>query len=78
MSQMKVQDKPPEKTTKWSGDRQPTRNRIQNNDTDDDAGSQKQNEKLQDMFIKDLERQKNKQMKNILEHINSRITEKEE
>ena len=78
MSQMKVRDKPPEKTTKWSGDRQPTRNRIQNNDTDDDAGSQKQNEKLQDMFIKDLERQKNKQMKNILEHINSRITEKEE
>ena len=34
--------KPQKKTTKWSGDRQPSRKRIQNNDSED-LGSQKKN-----------------------------------
>ena len=41
-SQMKGQDKI-WKTTKWSGNRQPSRKRIQNNDREDDLGSQKKN-----------------------------------
>ena len=41
---MKEQDKTPEKqTTKWSGNRQSFRKRIQNNDSKDDPGSQKKN-----------------------------------
>ena len=43
MSQMKGQDKTPEKKTKWNGYRQPSRKRIQNNDNEDDLESQKQN-----------------------------------
>ena len=35
-------------------------------------------EKMQEMFTKDLEELKNKQMSNTLEGINSRITEAEE
>ena len=34
----------PRKTTKWSGDRQPSRKRIQNNDSEDDPGPRKMNE----------------------------------
>ena len=33
----------PIKTTKWRGDRQPSRKRIQNNDSEDDAGPRKKN-----------------------------------
>ena len=33
----------PRKTTKGSGDRQPSRKRIQNNDSEDDPGSQENN-----------------------------------
>ena len=33
----------PRKTTKWSGDRQPSRKRIQNNDSEDDPGTRKNN-----------------------------------
>ena len=36
---MKGQDKNPRKTTKGSGDRQPSSKRIQNNDSEDDPGS---------------------------------------
>ena len=43
MYQMKEQGKTPGKTTKWSGDRQPSRKRIQNNDSEDDPGPQKKN-----------------------------------
>ena len=43
MYQMKEQDKTPEKTTKWSGDRQASRKRIQNNDSEDDPGPRKMN-----------------------------------
>ena len=39
--QMKEQDNPPRKTTKRSGARQPSRKRIQNNDSEDDPGPQK-------------------------------------
>ena len=44
---MKEQDKNPKKTTKWSGDRQPTRKTIQNNDTEDDPGAKKKKEKME-------------------------------
>ena len=40
---MKGQDKNPRKTTKGSGDRQPSSKRIQNNDSEDDPGSGKMN-----------------------------------
>ena len=43
MSQMKGQDQTSEKTNKWSGDRPPSRKRIQNNDMEDDSGSQEKN-----------------------------------
>ena len=54
---MKGQDKTPEKkTTKWSRDKQLSRKRIQNNDSQDDPGSQENNggkiEKMQEMFAK--------------------------
>ena len=35
--------KKPRKTTKWSGDRRPSRKRIQNNDSEDDPGPQNKN-----------------------------------
>ena len=38
---MKEQDKTPEK--QLNGDRQPSRKRIQNNDSEDDPGPQKKN-----------------------------------
>ena len=38
---MKGQDKPPGKSPKQSGDRQPSRKRTQNNDSEDDLGSWK-------------------------------------
>ena len=43
MSQMKEQDKSPEKTTKLSGDRQSPRKIIQSNDSEDDPRSKKNN-----------------------------------
>ena len=61
MSQMKGQDKIPEKNKqtnkhKLREDRQPSRKRIQNNDSEDDPGSQENNggkiEKMQEMFTK--------------------------
>ena len=42
---MKEQDKTPEKTIKWSGNRQTSRKRIQNNDGEDDLGTWKKNGK---------------------------------
>ena len=69
----------PWKTTKWSGDRQPSTKRIQNSDSEDNPASQEIN-KMQEMFTKDLEELKNKQtdIVNTLEGINSRITKAEE
>ena len=43
MSQMKEQDKTPEKQVNENGDRQPSGKRIQNNDSEDDPGPQKKN-----------------------------------
>ena len=40
---MKEQDKNPRKTNKWSGDKQPSRKRIQNNYSEDDPGPRKKN-----------------------------------
>ena len=54
----------PRKTTKLSGDRQPSRKRIQNDDSEDDPGPRKKMEekieKMQEMFNKHLEELKNK------------------
>ena len=38
MSQIEGQDKTPGKKTQWSGDKQPSRKRIQNNNSEDDPG----------------------------------------
>ena len=43
MPQMKGQDKTPEKTIKLSRDMQPSRIRIQNNDSEYESESQKKN-----------------------------------
>ena len=55
----------PRKKTKRSGDRQPSRKRIQNNDSEDDPGPCKKNggkdQEDARMFNKDLEELKNKQ-----------------
>ena len=65
MSLMKGQGKTPGKQLKCRGDRQPSRKRIQNNDSEDDSGSWKKMatkiEKMQKMFTKDLEELKKKQ-----------------
>ena len=63
-----------QKTTKWR------RKIIQNNNSEGDSGSWKQNEEDQEMFSKDLEELKNKQTEtnNALEGINGRIIETEE
>ena len=76
MSQMKGQDRTPEK--QLNGDRQPSRKRIQNKDSEDDPGCWENNG--EEMLMKDLEELKNKQteMNNTLEGIHSRITESEE
>ena len=55
----------PRKTTKRSRDRQPSRKRIQNNDTEDDPGPRKKNggkdrEDARNVFKKNLERIKEK------------------
>ena len=72
----------PRKTTKWSGDREPSRKRIQNNDGEDDPVPKKKNggkiEKMQEMFNKDLEELKNKhleELKNKQTEMNNTITE---
>ena len=41
--QMKEQETPPRKTTKWSRNKQPSRKRIQNNDSEHDPGPRKKN-----------------------------------
>ena len=68
----------------FSGGRQPSRKRIQNNNSEDDPGPWKKNggKDCEDArkFTKDLEELKNKLtwMYNTLEGIDSRITEAEE
>ena len=65
MYQLKEQDKTPEKTTKWSGDRKTSRKRIQKNDNEDNPGPWKNNggkdqEDARTLY-KDPEELKNKQ-----------------
>ena len=80
ISQVKGQDKNPRKTTKWSDDRQPSRRRVQNNYSEDDPGSWKQNWEDARNVYQRPRKLKNKQteMNNTLERINSRISEAEE
>ena len=60
MSQMKEQDKTSGKKKLNKGeDRQPSRKRIQNKDSEDDPGCWENNG--EEMLIKDLEELKNKQ-----------------
>ena len=80
MSQMKEQDKPPEKQPNEAeiGNLPEKEFRIMIVKMIQDLG--KTMEKMQEMFVKDLEELKNKQaeMNNTLEGINSTITEAEE
>jgi len=77
---MKGQNKIPEK--QLNEVETELRIRIQNNDRGDDPGSREKKEakieKIQEMFNKDLQELKNKQMNNRLEGIKSRITEAEQ
>ena len=63
----------------WSGDRQPSRKRIQNNDSEDDPGSQKNNgEDARNVYQRPRRIKEQTEMNNTLEGINNRITEAEE
>ena len=74
-----MKEQNPRKTTKWSGDRQPTRKRIQNNDSADDPGSWKQNgEDARNVYQRPRRTKGQTEMNNSLEGINHRITEAEE
>ena len=77
---MKGQDKNPRKTTKWSRDKQPSRKRIQNIDSEDNPGSQEKNGGKDWEDAKNFCRRTKEQteMNNALEGISSRITEAEE
>ena len=83
MSQMKGQDKAPQKTTKCNEisnlPEKEFRIRIVKMIQDLGKRIEAKIEKMQEMFTKDLEELKNKQteMNNTLERINSRITEAE-
>ena len=77
------------KRTKWCGDRQSTRERVQGVKVIQELGKRmdKQNEKLQEIFSKGLEKKKKKpselknmitEMKNTLKRINSRKNKAEE
>ena len=73
----------PRKTTKLSGDRQPSRKRIQNNDSEDDPGSQEKNggkdwEGVRNVYQRPRRTKEQTEMNNMLEGINSGITEAEE
>ena len=90
MSQMKEQGKTSEKKTKWSGDRKPSRKRIQNNESEGDPGSRKKNggkdgEGARNVWKRPRRTKEQTEMnntiaeiKNTLEGINNRITEAEE
>ena len=80
MSQLKGQDKNPRKTTKGSGDRQPSRKRIQNNDSEDGPESWEKNggkdwEDARNVYQRTKEQT---EMNNTLEGVNNRITEAED
>ena len=54
MSQMKGWDKNLREATEQSGDKQPSRKRIQNNDSKDDPESQENNGEMQEVFTKEI------------------------
>ena len=83
MSQMRGQDKNLRKTTKWSGDRQSSRKRIQTNSKDDPGFWAKNGGKdwEDDRNVYQRPRrtkEKNKEVNNTPEGINSRITKAEQ
>ena len=62
-----------------SGNRQTSRKRIQNNDSEDDSESWKQNEEdARNVYQKPRRTKEQTEMNNTLEGINDRITEAEE
>jgi len=70
-----MKEQNPRKTMKWSGDRQPSRERIQNNDSADDPGSWKQNgEDARNVYQRPRRTKAQTEMNNSLKGIN-RITE---
>ena len=78
MSQMKGQDKTPEK--QLNRDRQPTRKRIQNDNGEDDTGSQEKNggkdwEDARNVYQRPRRKNKQTEMTNTLEGVHSKITE---
>ena len=75
MSQMKGQDKTPEKSSKWS---KPSRKRIQNKDGEDDWGSWKNNEDARNVYQRSRGTKEQTEMNNTLEENNKRIVETEE
>ena len=79
ISKMKESQKNPRKTTKGNGDKQTSRKRIQNNDSEDDSESWKQNEEdARNVYQKPRRTKEQTEMNNTLEGINDRITEAEE
>ena len=80
MSQMKGWDKNLREATEQSGDKQPSRKRIQNIDSEDNPGSQEKNGGKDWEDAKNFGRRTKEQteMNNALEGISSRITEAEE
>ena len=64
---------------KESGDKQPSRKITQNNDSEDDPGSQENNEKYgRNVYQRPTRTKEQAKRNNTLEGINSRLTEAEE
>ena len=80
VSQIKGQDKTSEKQlNEVEVGNLPEKNRIQNNDSEDDPGSQKKNgEEARNVYQRPRRTKEQKEMNKTLEGINSRITEAEE
>ena len=74
ISQMKEQDKTSEKQLK---DRQPSKKKTQNNDSEHDLGSQT-GEDTRNIYRRPRRTKEQTEMNNTLEEINTRITEAEE
>ena len=68
---------------KWSGDRQPSRERIQNSDSEGDPGSREKSggkdwDDARNVYQRPRRTKEQTEMNNTLEGINTRITEAEE
>jgi len=77
VSQIKGKIKP-HKTTKWSGNRQLSRKRIQINDSDDPGSWENSGEDARNVYQISTRTKERIEMANTLEGINRRITEAEE